>query len=123
MTTLNINRGGSGHEITGPAPRTTFSGSLDRYVESKWVQGTSTAAELAEALADFDIDGLQQHRITLLMAVAELSASAGYPWTWGPEDPVVALFRAVVRLSLTHPNLSSGFAKRLIIELRASSAA
>ena len=73
----------------------------------------ATARALCEALAPLELDELREHHLTLAMAVAELSQSAGRAWPWGPDDPTVALLRAVAKLALDAPQATSQHAARL----------
>ena len=73
----------------------------------------ATARQLARDLAHTDIDTLARHQLVLAAAVAELTVAAGRPWRITPDEAVVALVRAVVKLSLMAPTAASVHAGRL----------
>lgn len=83
---------------------------------------TSTARELAAAVGQLDLESLRKHHLALLLAVAELAGDAGTDWPWSPDDPTVALLRAVAKLSLDAPDASSPHAAALIAALGAGGA-
>ncbi|MFV0259123.1 MAG: hypothetical protein ACK5PP_11835 [Acidimicrobiales bacterium] len=76
--------------------------------------GAATARALVEVLAVRDLDELDRHRLDLAVAVAELSAAAGRDWSWGPDEPTVALVRAAAKLALVAPRAASTQAARLV---------
>jgi hypothetical protein len=78
---------------------------------------TATARELAHALGQRNLDELRGCQPELAAAVAELAAAAGRAWPRGPDDPVVALLRALAKLSLDAPDASSTYAARLLASL------
>ena len=51
------------------------------------------------------------------MALIELARSAGRDWPWGHDDPLVALLRAVAKLSIQAPCSASPTAARLVAAL------
>lgn len=77
----------------------------------------ATARELVDALADVGVDDLRDHHLALVLAVAEISQEAGAHWSWGPDDPTVALLRAAAKLALDSPEASSIHAARLRLAL------
>lgn len=73
-----------------------------------------TARELAMALGSLELDHLQRFVPELAAAVAELAATAGKPWPFGADEPVVLLLRALAKLSIDAPSAASARAAALM---------
>ena len=74
----------------------------------------ATARELACALGAHEVDDLCAAQPELAAAVAELSLAAGKAWPVGVDDPVVLLLRALARISIEAPGVTSTYAAELI---------
>lgn len=77
-----------------------------------------SAHVLGVSLGAADPGELDSLHVELALAVAELSAAAGRQWCWGPDDPVVALVRAVAMLMVEHPDTPTRHGARLVAALQ-----
>lgn len=91
----------------------------DLVIQSDDRRPVLSARDLAGMVGPLDLDQLRPHHLTLVVAVAELARDAGIDWPWGPDDPVVALLRALAKLSIVAPEATSEHAARLAADLSA----
>lgn len=78
-----------------------------------------SARTLGLAVGTADPGELDSLHVELALAVAELSAAAGRRWRWGPDDPVVALVRAIAVLMVEQPDTPTRHGARLVAALKA----
>lgn len=78
----------------------------------------ATARELAVALGAHDVGDLLADQPQLAAAVAELSLAAGKAWSVGVDDHVVLLLRALARVSIEAPDVTSTYAAELVARYR-----
>ena len=76
--------------------------------------GTATARELASAVGPLPLHELRPHEPDLAAAVSELAMASDQSWLRGTDEPLVVLLRAVARLSLVAPDVTSHRAAHLI---------
>ncbi len=74
----------------------------------------ATAATIARAVGGRDLRELADWKREIAAVVIDLAANAGSDWPFGHDDPTVALLRALGRLALKNPDVTSDLGAQLI---------
>jgi hypothetical protein len=68
---------------------------------------TMTARDFAVSIGSVELDVLRAHHVDLAAVTAELARDAAMEWPWTPDDPTVALLRALARIAIAAPDATS----------------
>lgn len=66
-----------------------------------------TARDFVLAVGSLDLAALRTHHVDLAAVTAELAKDAEMDWPWTPDDPTVALLRAIARIAIVAPDATS----------------
>ncbi len=93
---------------------------LHEPIDRNWTIDASSpvsAAEIVAALGVRSVADLRPLHPAIVVVAADLAASAGIEWTFGPDDAPVALLRALGHLARRTPNAASSLGASLLAEL------